>query len=398
MKILCVSSAYWPAFQFGGPINSVHGLNKVLVKKGIDVTVYTTNVGLDEKVCVNEEYDIDGVKVIYFPFVKVFEFMGQTGWHFSWKMSKAIKENINKFDLIFIPGIWNYPVAMAGYYCRKYKKPYIIAPKGCLYPYTFGKKKWKKWLYYNLISKRDIEYASLIYYATNDECKKVHTFLKLKNKAVVVPNGIDLSDFNNLFDRKKLNINNHQFLKNKKIILFLSRINWKKGLDILSQAYSKLAKERDDVHMFIVGPDEGSYIEKVKKWLMDGGVLEKVTFTGMLTGKEKLKAFMVSDVFVLPSYSENFGIAIVEAMACNLPVIISDQVGIYKKIENAKAGIIIPTESKSLYNALVRLLENRKESLEMGKCGRKLVEKYFDINEVADKTIKVFEDVVNEKL
>jgi len=143
MKLLCVIPSYWPAFQFGGPIYSVHGLNNALVKKGIDVTVYATNVGLGKKVLLNQEVNVNGVKVTYFTFIKFFEFLGTTGWQFSWCITKALKKNLKKYDIIYIPGIWNYPSVIAGYYCRQYNKPYIIAPKGMLYPYTIKKKDWK---------------------------------------------------------------------------------------------------------------------------------------------------------------------------------------------------------------------------------------------------------------
>jgi len=393
MKILCVSPSYWPAFQFGGPIYSVHGLNKALVKKGIDVTVYTTNVGLDEKISVIQEADIDGVNVIYFPFVKTFEFIGQTGWQFSWEMRNAIKDNIKNFDLTYIPAIWNYPVAIAAYYCRKYKKPYIIIPKGSLYPYTFNKKRWKKQLYYNLISKKDIKGASMLIYATKDEFEKVHSFLGLTNRSAIIPNGIDLLEFNNP-PQKEIFRKKYPFLKDKEVILFLGRVNWKKGLDILVRAFGKLARKRDDVCLLLVGPNESGYIDKVKKWLKSEGVLNKSFFTGLLKKEKKLEAFMGSDIFILSSYSENFGMAVIEAMACGLPVIISNQVGIYKEVGSAKAGLIINTDHNELYNAFIKLIDNKKESLEIGKRGRKLVEKYFDIDKVADKMIKAFEGII----
>ncbi len=397
MKLLCVSPSYWPAFQYGGPIVSNHNINRALVKKGIDVTVYTTNVGLNDKMAINNKVNINGVKVVYFKYIKLFEFMGTTGWQFSWCMTKALKNNLKKYNIIYIPAIWNYPAAITSYYCRKYNKPYIIAPKGVLYPYTIRKKGWKKWLYYKMIAKRNVEKATFIHYTAKDEAEKCHLRLALKNKAIIIPNGIRLSEFNNLPIRDNL-WKRYPILKNKKIILFLGRINWKKGLDILVEAYSRLARERSDVHLLIVGSDEEGYGGKVRDWFKDKGVLGRVTFTGILLGRKKMEVFAGSDVFVLPSYSENFGMAVVEAMACSLPIIISDQVGIYREVKSAKAGIIIHNDHNELYGAFVKLLDNRKESLEMGKRGRKLVEVQFSIEKVADRMIKVFEEIINDKL
>ena len=172
MKLLCIVPSYWPAFKYGGPIASNHNLNRTLVKKSIDVTVYTTNVGLVGKVPVNEEVDVDGVKVFYFEYVRLFEFIGATGWQFSLQLTNALKKNLKDFDLVYLPAIWNYPTAITSYYCRQYNKPYIIAPRGVLYPYTIKKKSWKKWPYYHFIAKRDLKDATAIHYTTEDEAEK----------------------------------------------------------------------------------------------------------------------------------------------------------------------------------------------------------------------------------
>lgn len=394
MKLLCVIPSYWPAFQYGGPIASNHNLNRALVKKGIDVTVYTTNVGLDKKISLNQEVNVNGVKVTYFNFIKFFEFLGTTGWQFSLELTHALKRNLNSVDIVYLPAVWNYPTTVAAYYCRKYRKPYIVALKGVLYPYTKSKSAWKKWPYYKLFAERNIKNATAIHYTSEDEANRCHSlFLGLKNQAIIIPNGIELSEFNNLPSRENLR-KRYPILKDKKIVLFLGRINWIKGLDILVKAYSRLVKERDDVHLLIVGSDEEGYKGKVKGWLKDEGALKRVSFTGMLSGREKLEAFAGSDVFVLPSYSENFGMAVVEAMAFNLPVIISDKVGIYEEVEKAKAGFIIHTDENELYSAMVKILDNKQESLEMGRRGRKLVEEHFASEKVADKMIKVFEGII----
>jgi len=321
MKLLCVSPGYWPAFQYGGPIVSIHSLNKALVKKGVDVTVYTTNAGLNGKVQVNQEIDIEGVKVIYFDFARLFEFVGRTGWQISLTMTKALKENLEKFDVAHIHAIWNYSTGVTAYYCRKFSKPYIITPRGTIYPYTLAKKAWKKLPYFKLIARRDLQGAGAIHYTTEDELEKCHSLLGFRNKAVVVPNGVDLVEFNDLPPGEMLK-DRYPELRNKKIILFLGRINWIKGLDILVQSFGMLKREKNDLHLLIVGNDENGYESKVRKWLMEEGVIDNVTFTGLLTGREKLEAYAGSDVFVLPSYSENFGMSVIEAMACGLPVII----------------------------------------------------------------------------
>jgi len=394
MKLLCVIPSYWPAFQYGGPIASVHGLNKALAKKGVDVTVYTTNVGLHGKVPVNREVNVDGVKVFYFRFSKLFEFMGTTGWQFSWQMTKALKRNLRAFDLIYLSAVWNYPTAAAACCSRRYKKPYVIAPRGVLYPYTAGRKTWKKRPYYELIVRRDLKNAVAIHYTTKAEAEQCHPRLHLRNRTIIIPNGIDLTEFVDLPGKRRLR-GRYPVLKDKRVLLFLSRINWKKGLDLLAKAYGRLARERDDVHLLVVGPDEAGYKRKVIGWLKDEEALDRVTFTGMLTGDEKLAAYVGSDLFVLPSYSENFGMVVIEAMACGLPVVISDQVGVYKEVQRARAGVVVPPDSADLYTALVKLLDNKGESQEMGWRGKAVVEEQFAVEKVADRMIEAFEEILN---
>ncbi len=407
MKLLCIIPNYWPTFQYGGPIVALHYLNRVLVKKGVDVTVYTTNENLNKNTPINEEVNIDGVKVIYFRFTNLFEFITQTGWRFSWRLAETLKKNLKTFDLIYIVTIWSYPTTVGAHYCRLCRKPYIIAPQGMLYPDLFYKKVWKKWPYYQFVVKKDLRAASAIHYTTDDETEKTHSFLKLKNQTVIIPNGIDLSEFSGLIDKERLK-GRYPYLKDKKIILFLGRINWKKGLDILVKAYAMLIKERSDLHLLIVGGDETGYNKKVKKWIKqyemnyaDYGLETKgyvegarVTFTGMLTGKEKIEAYAGSDIFVLPSYSENFGVAVVEAMACRLPVVISNNVGIYKNIEQNKAGMVVDADAEGVYRGIKLLLENPALREEMVINGRKLVEESYDINKVADEMILAFQKII----
>lgn len=393
MKLLCVTPWYYPAFQFGGPIASVHGLNKALAKNGVDVTVYTTNAGLDEKVPVNSEIDIDGIRVVYFSLTKIFNFPALSKWQFSVEMTKALSDKIFEFDIIYINGLWSYPATVSCYYSRRYEKPYIVAPRGMLYSYTMKKKAWKKLPYYQIFTKKDMRCASAIHYTTSDEAKQCHTRLRLNNEALIVPNGIDPAVFPCRSESEILK-SKYPILKNKKVVLFLGRICWIKGLDVLVKSFSLLAKERGDVHLLIVGPDENGYEKKVRRWLEEEGVADRATFTGMLEGDEKLDAYLGSDIFVLPSYSENFGMVVVEAMSCGLPVVISDQVGICDDVETAHAGVIVKTDAALLAGALTRLLEDPGLCLEMGARGRTLVENKYGWDQIADSMISGFNEII----
>jgi len=394
MKILHVVSSYWPAFGFGGPINSVHQLNKFLVRKGADVEVYTTNAGLKERkdIPLKKEMEIDGVKVFYFPCY------GYIHWTFSPSLFFALAKNIKNFDIVQITGVWNFPVFAAAFWARIYKKPYIVSPRGSLMKEPLiGKSSFKKRLYLSLISKRDMEMASVIHFTTEAEKQDyLDTGLCFK-KEVVIPNGIDAEDFSikikkNSF-RKKFGIP-----KNKKIALFMGRLNWIKGFGLLIPAFAEVVKKEKNAVLIIAGGDESGYGETVRKLVKECKLVSNVIFTGMLTGEDKIAAYSESDIFVLPSYSENFGMALAEAMLFGLPVITTKYVGIAPDILKNKAGLIIDKDSEELTGAILNLLENKKLAEKIGENGKKLVKKEFLASIVADKFLKLYNDIYERRL
>src|SRR4030042_1900940 len=115
--------------------------------------------------------------------------------NFQYGGTRALKSNLAAFELIYIVDIWSYPATIAAYYSRLYGKPYVVVPSGMFYPRTFYKKIWKKWPYYHFAIKRYLEEASAIHYTTEDEAEKTHSFLGLKNPAIVIPYGTDLAEF-----------------------------------------------------------------------------------------------------------------------------------------------------------------------------------------------------------
>jgi len=393
MKILVVSPSYWPATDLGGPIFSLHALNKMLVKKSVDVTVYTTDIRLKGKVASNREAIVDGVKVTYFSFSPFFEFLGPTGWQFSVPMRKALEKNIKDFELVYILSVWNYPVIMAASVCRRFNKPYVISPRGLLCPWPFERKFFKKWVYYKLLAEKCIRKADAIHYTSSDEREKSHERLGLGNKVILVPNGIDLHEFNSLPLKNELVIK-YPALKDKRVILFLGRINPKKGIDILIKAFSMLSKKRKDLRLVITGKDEEGYKSRIVRLIRKLRLQDKVIFTDMLLGREKLKVYAGSDIFVLASHSENFGMSAIEAMASGLAVVISDNVGIYRDVEENDAGIIAKTSAKSIYNGIMKLLEDEGLRKKISQNGKSFVREFYSIDKVADKMIEELEGIL----
>jgi len=145
----------------------------------------------------------------------------------------------------------------------------------------------------------------------------------------------------------------------------------------------------------LAGPDNEGYAAKVKAWLQEEETLGHSIFTGMLLGEDKLAILRDSDIFVLPSYTENFGIAVVEAMACGLPVIISNKVNIWRGVVEASAGIVTDCDSHQVAEAILKLLDNPQLAEDMGERGKKLVAANYTWPKVAEKLIRIYNDILS---
>jgi len=185
-------------------------------------------------------------------------------------------------------------------------------------------------------------------------------------------------------------------LEGKRIILFLGRITWKKGFDILSEAFARLSHVYPDAVLVLAGNDESGYVETVRKMLGKKGVTEKVFFTGMLLGREKWQAFAACDVFVLPSYSENFGMSVIEAMAAGAPVVISDQVALAPESKKEDIAVVVETTAASLYNGLHSVLHDPEASRSRALRAKEYVRRQYDIRDIADHMIALYKGIIKK--
>ena len=392
MKILHIVPTYLPAYRYGGPIKTVHELNKRLAKKGCEATVYTTNIDGEgvSNVPLGEEVNIDGVKVFYFP-------VSFRPWQYSCRLRRALAKNINDFDLVHITSVFLSASTLGAYYAKKFNKPYIISPRGSLMAEPLKKSGLKKKIYLSLVEKKNLANASAIHFTTEMEKEEyLKAGLPLK-KVIVIPNGIEREVAQNLTRnyaeksfRKKFGI-----FSDKKIVLFLSRISWKKGLDTLIPTFAEVIKKEPKTVLVIAGGDDEGYGENLKSQISNLKINNSVIFTGMLLGNDKIAAYRESDVFVLPSYSENFGQTVVESMACGTAVVITKNVGVAPSVERVGTGIVIEKNEKQLTEAILKILGNPKIAVEMGKRGRELVEKEFFWPEIVEKLMKEYNVIIN---
>jgi len=380
---------YYPALYYGGPVTAVHQMNAALVKKGVDVTVYTTDAnGPNRLKTVNgEEVVIDGVRVNYFsqPFLNPYFYCPE--------ISHALRRNLNHFDLVHINWLYVYTTLVAARLCIKNNMPYILSPHGMLDYHASRKKgRLKKRIYLKVIEGKHLRNASRIHFASLGEQENAVTRHWNLNNAVV-PNGLDTSGLIHP-QGDSLLLQKYPELDKKKIVLSIGRLSHIKGLDLLINAWSLVLDRFKDVHLVIAGPDKNGYRDILERLCRDLKISDKITFTGMIEGREKAELLGLSSIFVSASYLESFGMSIVEAMVCSIPVVITDRVNIKSEISQANAGRVAACDAESIASEICYMLENPEAAIAMGIKGKELASQNYDINKASEAMLNLYNKTI----
>ena len=380
LRVLQVLPCYLPARRYGGPVQSVHGLGRNLVRLGVDVTVYTTNLDgpSNLEVPLERETALDGVRVWYFPV----EF--PRSWSRAPRLAAALAQRVQEFDLVHVHGLFQYPTLVTSRECRRRGVPYVLAPRGMLDPHAIrAKSAVKKRLYLALLEGRTLQHAAALHFTSVEE-RKLAAAMGIKTRGFVVPNGLDLAAF------PDIQCSRPDEASSPGPILFLSRIDPKKGLDLLIPAFAQVVAAQPDARLTLAGPDNDGYLSTVQDLIRRHGLQDSVRYVGMLLGHDKLDALRNAAFLVLPSYSENFGMVVIEALACETPVVVSDRVNIWAKVAEAEAGLVTSCDTASLANAMLEMLRNPSKMREMGKKGRELVEREFTWDRLAKDMLDAY--------
>jgi glycosyltransferase involved in cell wall biosynthesis len=286
---------------------------------------------------------------------------------------------VTAFDLVHIHALYRFPQAVAAHYCRKFAVPYCLQPHGSLVPFLYHKRERRgaKRLYERVVENRNLREASAILYASEGE-KAAVSFLKLGAPGYVVPNGLWVADYRRPADM--IAFRNKHGLSDRNVILWLGRISPVKALDVLIEAFALLGDRPDSV-LVIAGPDPYGMRPQYETSVERKGLKGRVVFTGMLLGPEKMAALQASDIFVLPSHTENFGIAALEAMAAGRAVIVSSGVKISTEIAAADAGKVVEGNPQALADALAELLASHARRAELGTAASSFAAR-FDLSTV----------------
>ncbi len=363
---------YLPAIRYGGPIYSVHGLCKSLASAGHDVTVFTTNVDGDgdSDVPLATPVLLDGVKVWYFP--------SRWGRRLYWSPSmwQALKKSVAAFDVVHLHSVFLWPTWAAARLAYRFKVPYVIAPRGMLVKDLIQKKSRAiKSAWICLIEKRNIERSALMHFTASIESREFEQFRFKFARECIVPNGVDFTDAN---VTGEIGCDIRQAIESGPYILFLGRLNWKKGLDRLIAAMPRI----EDYRLVIAGNDEEGYLDTIHSLLQEHGVTDKITLLPrFVSGADKAALYRSASLFALSSYSENFGNTVTEAMAFGCPVVVTSEVGAADLVEASGCGAV--TDEKRLAATLKSLLGEPDKLRAQGLAGKTWVEDHISWTSVA---------------
>ncbi len=342
---------------------------RAVAARGHEVEIYTTDWGLEGKVCADGRAVEDGGVA-----VRSFAVHAPRFWKTSLPMCAALRREIATFDVVHLHSLYLFHDWAVPALCRRGGVPYIVRPHGTLDPYIRRRHRWRKALVEVLYQNRALRHAAAIHYTTAEEMR-LATPHAHGARGVVVPNGFDLDQFDRMPDGSGFRAR-YPETAGRRIVLFLGRLHEKKGLDLLIPAFARTLAARPDLHLIVAGPDDGMAAE-LGRWVAREGIADRVSAIGMLAGEDKRMALAAAELFVLPSYSENFGIAVLEAMAAGLPVLISDQVNLWREISDASAGIVVACRADAVEAGLARLLDDPDMARRMGRAGAALAREKF---------------------
>jgi glycosyltransferase involved in cell wall biosynthesis len=370
----------------GGPAKAVFDMARAETKQGNQVTIFTTDHGRIARAPREGHVEVrHGVTIYYFP-LGFPEFFAT-----SFAMAVALRRQLRSFDLVIIHSLYLFHDLVAGYLCRRYRILYIVRPHGSLDPYIYRAHRWRKLAAELIFNNRLLRGAAGMLYTSEDEMRLSLPYA-FGAASAIVPLGVEPDDYRSLPSPGSFR-RSYRETKGRRIILFLARLHPKKGLGILIEAFARAAEVHDDVHLVIAGPD-GGMTEQARTWLSERNLQDRATFTGMLTGDDKLGALQDAYVFVLPSYSENFGIAVVEAMYFGIPVLISDQVNLWREVVNARAGLVSPCDPNAFADILLKILADRELSKEMGQFGRRLVLEEYTWDRIGEQLVIAYKEII----
>ena len=365
MKVLSFVSSI--DLSSGGPSRSVPMLAKGLAELGVDITLMAIR---------SENMNIHALEGTSVKLKVISPSFSRR------EIAKFLADE--RFELIQIQSVWEMPYHKVMVEARKLNIPYIVTPRGMLEPWSLSQKKWKKRLAWWLYQRNDVQKSVCVFSTAKMEAEHVSA-LGITTCKAVIPNGIETVGY-----PCKSSIEGV-----KKQVLFLSRVHVKKGIELLFEAWKHILPDYVDWQLLVIGNGEAEYIHSLENRVENLGLKDCIKILPPVFGEAKIKVYQESALFCLPSFSENFGMVIAEAMSCGTPVITTTNCP-WEILNETKIGWCIDLSVDNLENALREAMGMDANALyDMGQRASKLIYDNFDYRSVTRKTLRLYEWLLN---
>ena len=369
------------ARRYGGPTQAIFELCRALQREDLEVEICTTDSDGPNRlpVKVNTPVEYEGVRCHFF----------RREWTETFQYSPSMKlwldQNVARYDLVHIHAIFSHALPAAANACCQHGIPYIVRPAGSLEPWCIRQKPVRKWVAWHAFVHRALSHAAAIHYTTEQERVGTESAFGLQ-RGIVVPNGVP----------EHLAQATRPPSEKPPTLLALSRIHPKKGLDLLLRVFIELKTQGQLIgwRLIIAGDGERRYVEHLQNLARGTAAEPFVEWTGWLESDTKLSAMRKASLFVLSSHQENFGIGVLEAMACGTPVLVSRHVGLATEIQEARAGWVVGLDAAGLRDGLIEACGADDELEQRGVAARRLVRERFTWPRIAAEWTSRYETIL----
>jgi glycosyltransferase involved in cell wall biosynthesis len=370
----------------GGPSQATIEMVRALRSQGVDAEIVTTNDnGLDLlDVPLRQRIEYEQVPVWFFPrFSPSIKSLRE--FAFSSQLTTWLWQHITDYNLLHVHAIFSYPSTAAMAIARLRRLPYVVQPHGLLCNWSLQQSASKKQVYLTLTEYANLNYSQALVFTSQQEQQQVSQ-LGLMSPSFIVPLGLDLpSPIPDARHRLRQLLN---VPEDEPVILFMSRLHPKKGLDYLISALGKL---RDQRFTFVLaGSGSSDYEAEINNLLVSAAIDHCTYRSGFVEGEMKDLLMQGADIFTLTSYSENFGVAVLEAMAVGLPVVVTPGVALASVVEQYQLGYVAELDVAAITSTLEHCLDHPQTTKEMGDRARQLVRQQYTWERNASNLSKVY--------
>lgn len=395
MKILHVIPAV--AQRYGGPSRAVFDMCRALEKRGCETLICTTDADGRGTLPVTLKHvgRYQGINTIFF------RRQFSEAYKYSHSLALWLEDNVKNFDVVHVHAVFSHSSLAASKACRRHNIPYVIRPLGSLSHLGMNTKSFRKKILWGLGVRRMLNGASIIHYTSAEERHQAEAQLG-HQRGAVVPLGVGQEELEAYLSEVSAPAPEPAEAGGSggnpdPYVLILSRLHPIKGLENFLRAFVTVRNEAPFQHwkLKLAGDGEPEYVSSLQKLVEGYGACDCVSFLGWVSGGEKLALLKQAAVLALPSLHENFGLSLVEALACGIPVLISPQVNLAPDIEAAKAGWVTDLRPEALDGALREVLQQEDEREKRGAAGRNLVLRRFTWSAVSAELLYLYETVAD---